>query len=254
MNIGAQLYTLRDHCKTPGAFDETMRRVAEIGYKSVQISGIGGISAAAIRETAGKYGLAIPLTHASPQRIRDDTAAVIEEHRIMGAAYIGMGMMPDEYRGDAAGISRFIADYLPAADQIASAGMKLMYHNHSFEYERFAGELIMDRLAEGFSPREMGFTLDTYWVAHGGGDPAFWLKKLSGRVDTVHYKDMKIAGGGQRMAEVLEGNLNWEAIFEASRDAGVKWAFVEQDDCYGEDPFGCLALSFKNLSRAMRGS
>ena len=251
MKIGAQMYTLRELCQTPASFDESLRRVAAIGYKTVQISGSGDFGAEAIRASADRHGLQIILTHTAPRRIRDDTAAVVEAHRIMGAGYVGIGMMPDEYQSGAEGADRFIADYTPAAEMIAAAGMKFMYHNHSFEFERYGGVSVFDRLIAGFAPELMGFTLDTYWIAHGGGDPAFWLKKLSGRVDTVHIKDMKIVGREQRMGEVLEGNLNWEAIFGAAKQAGVKWAFVEQDDCYGEDPFCCLETSYRNVTAVL---
>ncbi|MCL1806883.1 MAG: sugar phosphate isomerase/epimerase [Oscillospiraceae bacterium] len=251
MNIGAQMYTVREVCQTLDSFDASMRRVSEMGYHAVQISGGGDFSPQTIRGTAEKYGLTIPLTHTAPQRIKDETASVIEAHQIIGAGYIGIGMMPGEYHGSAEGVSRFIADFTPAAAQIASAGMKLMYHNHSFEFERFDGMSVIERLAAGFPPELLGFTLDTYWVAHAGGDPAAWLQKLKGRVDTVHFKDMIIVKQEQRMAEIGEGNLNWEAVIAAARGSGVKWAFIEQDDCYGNDPFICLETSLRNLERML---
>ena len=40
MHIGAQFYTLRDHCKTLEDFSESLRKVKEIGYDYVQISGV----------------------------------------------------------------------------------------------------------------------------------------------------------------------------------------------------------------------
>ena len=39
MEIGAQFYNVRELCKTPEAFADTLARVAELGYKNVQISG-----------------------------------------------------------------------------------------------------------------------------------------------------------------------------------------------------------------------
>ena len=39
MIIGAQFYTLRNFCKTLDDFSETLKKVADIGYTSVQISG-----------------------------------------------------------------------------------------------------------------------------------------------------------------------------------------------------------------------
>ena len=65
----------------------------------------------------------------------------------------------------------------------------------------------------------------------------------------LHLKDMAVHyPREQRMAEVGEGNLNWPAILDACRDAGVKWYVVEQDTCY-RDPFESLAISFDNLMK-----
>jgi sugar phosphate isomerase/epimerase len=249
MKIGAQMYTLRDYCKTLESFDNSMARIASAGYKSAQISGCGDFAAEEIRAVADKYGITIPLTHTSPQRIRDDTGSVIEAHRVMGAGYIGIGMMPDEYRNGLEGTDRFISDFSPAVEKIKAAGMKLMYHNHAMEFERFNGVSIIERMIDGFDSSAVGFTLDVYWVAHAGADPAYWLKKLNGRVDTIHYKDMSVVNNHPRMAAVGEGNLNWGAVISASKESGVKWAFVEQDDCYGADPFDCLTVSLRNLEK-----
>ena len=41
LKLGAQFYTLRDFTKTPGDFLRTMHRIADIGYKYVQVSGVG---------------------------------------------------------------------------------------------------------------------------------------------------------------------------------------------------------------------
>lgn len=39
MQIGAQLFTVKDYCKDLDSFSETLRRIADIGYKNVQVSG-----------------------------------------------------------------------------------------------------------------------------------------------------------------------------------------------------------------------
>lgn len=48
--------------------------------------------------------------------------------------------------------------------------------------------------------------------------------------------------------EVGEGNLDWPAIVQASRDIGVEYAIVEQDICPG-DPFDSLKKSWDNLEK-----
>ncbi|MBQ0102526.1 MAG: sugar phosphate isomerase/epimerase, partial [Firmicutes bacterium] len=95
---------------------------------------------------------------------------------------------------------------------------------------------------------QLGFTLDTYWVQMGGGNPTEWLNRLSGRVPCIHLKDLRMHGTEQRMASVGSGNLNFDSIIAAAGKAGTEYAFVEQDETYGVDPFEEAASSFKYLS------
>jgi len=253
MKIGAQLYTVHPFTQTESDFDSTIKRVADIGYSYVQVSGIGPISPDKVRAICDKYGIKIIITHTRPDRVLNDTENVIKEHQVLGANYVGIGGLPEVYKDDLQGINKFIADYNPPAKKIFDAGMKFMYHNHQFEFLKYDGQLIIDRIAEGFQEDLLGFTIDTYWVQAGGGDPVFYLRKFAGRVDTIHFKDMsllKVPGQYihiQKNSEVLEGNLNWPEIFKACEDARVKYAFVEQDDEYMEDPFECLKVSYNNL-------
>jgi len=36
---------------------------------------------------------------------------------------------------------------------------------------------------------------------------------------------------------------------DAASEVGVKYAFIEQDECYGKDPFECLRTSLQNLRK-----
>ena len=38
MQIGAQMYTVRESCQTLEGFAQTLERIAEIGYRTVQVS------------------------------------------------------------------------------------------------------------------------------------------------------------------------------------------------------------------------
>lgn len=104
------------------------------------------------------------------------------------------------------------------------------------------------RLADGFSAEEMGFTLDTYWVQFGGASPEDWIRRLKGRVPCIHLKDLAIVSGVQKMAVIGEGNINFDRVISAAEDSGTEYLLVEQDDCNGEDPFECLKRSYANLS------
>lgn len=249
MRTAAQLYTLRDYCKTEDDFADSMDKVAAMGYTAVQISAVGPIAPERLRYHCDRNGLAIPVTHTPPQRILNDTDAVIAEHRVLGAPHIGIGSMPREYERTPTGVDSFIADFLPAAERIAEAGLSFHYHNHDFELARAEGQTLLERMAARMPADLMGFIIDTYWLQAGGADPAAWIRKLAGRVPCVHLKDMVMIDGQRAMAPVLSGNMNFTAILEACAAAGTEWLIVEQDYCQGS-PFDCLAESYANLALA----
>lgn len=247
MKVGAQLFTLRDYTQTEKDLDYSLGRVAEMGYATVQISAIGPIPAEKVKELCDKHGLEIVLTHTDPNRILNDTEAVIREHDVMGCKYIGIGMMPKKYCSPE-WLWHFAEDYREPAKKIAAAGKLLMYHNHNIEFQKFDGKLVFDVLLESFAPEELGFTLDTYWVQMGGGDVCGWLKKLKGRTPCVHLKDMGVRGWDPVMAPVGEGNLDFPKILRILDElGGVEHLLVEQDICDGS-PFDCLLRSYQYLS------
>ena len=88
-----------------------------------------------------------------------------------------------------------------------------------------------------------------------GLNPPDVIRRVKGRMSIVHYKDYKIIGGAVQVEDVVkmfgevgEGNLDWPAIVQASRDIGVEYAIVEQDICPG-DPFDSLKKSWDNLEK-----
>jgi len=243
--IGAQLYTLRDQLQSKDAIQATLTRVAQIGYEYIQCSGFA-FDAAWMKNLCDELGLQVKLTHTPPERILNETGQVIAEHLLLDCPYVGIGGMPGEYRS-ADGARKFIKDYTPFMERFSSAGLKFMYHNHSFEFERSDGERIWDILVGESDPALLGFTLDTYWVQHGGLDVINCIQQLKGRLDCVHYKDMAIMEGEQRFAAIGNGNMNWPGIVAAFEEAGTNYAFVEQDDCYGADPLEELAASYRYL-------
>ena len=247
MEIGAQFYTLRYYCKTLDGLSESLKKVADIGYKNVQISGVCAYEPAWLAEQLKANGLQCVITHYSNDKIIKEPQQTVKEHRVFGCRYIGIGCMPGglEHPED---YDNFVSAFKPSAKKIHELGCLLMYHNHQFEFMKdSSGKLYIERILEDFSPEELGITMDTYWVQFGGGDPAWWLEHMSGRVPCIHLKDMACVEKNQRMAVIGEGNINFDAVFRSADKAGVKYMLVEQDDCYGEDPFECLKRSYKYL-------
>lgn len=249
MKIGAQLYTLRDFCKTREGLEETLKRVSDIGYTSVQLSGVCDYDAGWMHDRLAACGLTADITHFPYRRIVDQTEETIDFHNRMNCRYIGLGSIPDFNKNGCRkdDFDAFVTEISPAAAKIAASGNhKLMFHNHHTEFAKDGGRTYLQLLCEAFPPEQLGITLDTYWVQAGGGDPIKWIRELSGRVHCIHFKDMVYNAEDKavRMAPIGEGNMNIEGMIAACEDAHVEFGFVELDRCYGRDPFECMKISY----------
>ena len=243
MQIGAQFFTVREFTKNLDDLALTLRKVADIGYKTVQISATCPFEPEWMKTQLEANGLKCVLTHVRDSRLVEDTAAVAAEHDVFGCHYVGLGQYkfrPEE--GES--VDKFVEIYGPVAKTLKECGKYFMYHNHAHEFRKENGRLVFDQLMERIPADEMGFTVDTYWVQRGGGDPAQWLEKLAGRIPCIHLKDY---AHDQVMAVVGEGNINFDRVFEKAEAGGTKYMLVEQDSCYGEDPFDCLKRSYEYL-------
>ena len=69
MIIGAQMYTTRESCQTLEGFGETLSRIADIGYKTVQVSGTCPFEGEWLKDQLARTGLKCVLTHTPPQRL-----------------------------------------------------------------------------------------------------------------------------------------------------------------------------------------
>ena len=245
--IAAQLYTLREFTKTPADIAQTLKKVKDMGYEAVQTSALGPIDPKELKKIVDDLGLAICATHVPYERLRDDTAAIAAEHILWGCKFPAIGGLPGSYR-NAEGFHKFAKEASEVARKLKSYGLTFGYHNHSFELEKFGDKTGLRILYDESDPEAFTSEIDTYWVQHGGGDPAAWIRSLKGRAHIVHFKDMTMKGSTQIMAEVGEGNLNWPAILDACKEAGARWYIVEQDTCQ-RSPFESLAISLRNLKK-----
>lgn len=241
--IGAQLYTVRDQMKTPAEIVAGLRRIKQIGYAAVQVSGIGPMPVADLARALRDEGLICCATHEGGDELLNHPERVVDklgqlDCRIVAYPYpggISFASLSDV---------RAFARRLDQAGRVyRAAGIDFCYHNHQIEFQRVEGRLILDVLFDETDPRHLQAELDTHWVQVGGGDPAAWCRRMKGRLPTLHLKDYVINRDSKVVfAEVGSGNLDWHAILGAADAAGCPWFVVEQDVCPG-DPFESLRMS-----------
>jgi len=244
--LAAQLYTVRDFIRTPAEIATAFKKIGAMGYRAVQCSGLGPIEPEELRRIADGEGLTICATHVAFERLLAEIEKVIAEHKTIGCENVAIGGAPEDNRKSLDSVLAFARQADAVGAKLRKAGLTFSYHNHSWEFEKFNGELILDIIYGNSGRKNLLAELDTYWIQHGGGDPAAWVRKMGRRQVLLHLKDMIVAERKPTYAEIGEGNLNWPRILQAAKAARVRWYIVEQDTCR-RDPFESLAISLRNL-------
>jgi sugar phosphate isomerase/epimerase len=248
MQIGVQMYTLREHLKTVNEIDSSLKRIKEMGFDMVQVSGLGLCTADELDSMLKKHGIKACGTHSSWERVADakELEKLIIEHKKIGCSQIGIGIKPDYYPDTYDGYTDFIKKINEICDQMEGSGISFGYHNHELEFMKFNDKCAFDRMIEECPKLE--FTLDVFWVQAGGKNPVEYLDKLKNKIRILHLKDFRVSGRYRQFAEIGQGNLDWASIFSCCKDFNIPYAVIEQDaDFITGDPFESLTLSKKFL-------
>lgn len=245
--IALQLYTIRDLLQDPARLGEVLGQVREIGYRAVEVAGLGPATRSRFGAELARAGLIAFASHAPLEELRADLDAVAGECRGWGCEFLVVPALPVAER-TLDGYRRFAAESAELAARLRRHGLQLVYHNHSYELERFGDRTGLEVLLDESAPGALHVELDTYWLQYGGGNPPTWIRRYSGRVPLVHCKDMAVGQGNPFQAEVGEGNLDWTDILSACQEAGTKCLVVEQDESR-RDPMASVAVSYENLLR-----
>ncbi|MBO5648680.1 MAG: sugar phosphate isomerase/epimerase [Clostridia bacterium] len=253
MCLGAQLFTVHKYMTNVEDYRYMMAKIAEIGYKTVQMSGYNkqAITPAIIKEVTEANGLRVVLTHNDLDRVLNDTDRLIEEHNLFNCNAIGIGCVDEAIRSYD-GYVRLCEDLAPAIEKIKASGKVFLYHNHRFEFERFVSATTgdvknaMDLVMSLTDPEGCKLTFDAYWAIAAGVDAADFIRKNGKRIFCTHFKDMAVKNDQVVMTELLTGNINYDAIMAACAEAGIRDLFVEQDQTY-IDSIESMKISHDNM-------
>jgi len=252
MPIGLELYTLRNELAKdlPG----TLKKVAEIGYKEVEIFDFYGKDSRETRKLLRDHGLTAPSAHYQVAQIEASWDKQIEYAKAIGLTYMVNAILWPDQRKSLDDYKRLAELYNKAGEQTRKAGIQFCHHNHNFEFKNWDGTLPYDLLLQQTDPKLVQFEMDCFWVTHAGQDPVEYFKKYPGRFPLLHIKDLKAGNPPTTefdprlglFTEVGHGTIDWKRIFAAAPEGGMKHFYVEQDECE-IPPLESIKVSYEYL-------
>lgn len=274
--IGVQLYTVAQAAAED--LDGTLRKLAGIGYRSIELAGFLGKPVQEIADAIKRAGMNVTSCHVPAKpgmgdiSLSGDIGRLAADLRVLGLSRVVMPMfaLPENARAfrpgeDFIGYIVEIATKLTADDWKRNAdflneksallkreGISLGYHNHNFEFAPVDGTTGFDILMKETHP-DIFFEMDAGWVMAAGVDPVALLRRYPGRFRMMHVKDIKAStktnfAFQQDPIEVGQGSLPWSRLLPAAYEAGIRDFFVEQEPPFTRDRFEALAISYKYLA------
>jgi sugar phosphate isomerase/epimerase len=253
---GLALYTVRENMGEDAK--ATLQKVADAGYAYVEAAGYAdgkfyGMDPQEFKSYLESLGLTPVSTHMggvtlenADQQIADTKAAGFEYFTIPVPP---MGMFTFDPKNRTMGMKGTMEDFAEILTTIGkkceAAGLKLLYHNHDFEYkDNKDGIKPIVYLLENTDPKYVNFQMDLYWVTRAEADPVAYFEKYPGRFKLWHVKDMDEEG---KFAPVGEGTIDFKRILDEKDTSGMEKYFVEQDMTWDKKPLEVIKISHKGL-------
>jgi sugar phosphate isomerase/epimerase len=247
ISLSVQLYTVRNY--TAKDMAGTLKKIATIGYKEVELAGFGNAtSAAELRAALDDAGLKVTSAHIGIEQFEKDMGKVLADHATLGNKNLVVPWMAAERRGSAEQWKAVAKSLNKIGKTCRKEGFALGYHNHAFEFDWFGKQTAMDILFGSGDPENVFCELDCFWVRAAGFCPVCVINKMAGRVKIVHLKDMKPVKE-PTFANVGDGILDLAGIIAAGRKNKAKAYVVEQDYCYEQDSLAAIKNSYRNLMK-----
>ena len=275
-NIGVQLMMVKNEIGDQGMYP-VLERIAELGYRSVEVSQVATDEAtiAGLERAKNELGvevaaMSVGLTKGSTNTgdaLDVDFDRVVDNCRRLDCRFTRIGMMPFDAMVSKDAVVAFAEQAEEAAQRLAAEGITLAYHNHHVDFAKHDGETLFD-IVRRVSPT-LHFEIDVHWVQRGGRNPVDVLREFAGQVELVHLKDYRVATMPEsslglleagdfpgfmaefanlvQFAEVGQGTIDFGAVIPQALESGAEYLLVEQDQLYGRDPFDCLADSMAHV-------
>jgi sugar phosphate isomerase/epimerase len=223
--VAVQLYTVRDALAAD--YEGVIRQIAGMGYDGVEMAGMYGAGVNEARALCDSLGLQVPSAHL---RLIDDAesrTASLDDAATLGARYAVVPYIPPNQFGSVEQVLGHCERINAALPDVTARGMRLLYHNHAWEFEASAaldGRTPMAIMLENLD-EAVGFEVDVFWAAHAGVDPVEVVRSLGDRAPLLHMKD-GVPGDDSTMLAAGDGKVDLQAIAGIAR---ADWLICELD-------------------------
>lgn len=239
--IGIQLYTLRDVIFKDAK--GVLKQLADLGYQELETFGYNdgmlfGMKAKEFGDYVKSLGMSVPSGHYSLGKserskarkgtILNDWERAVTDAKEVGQEYMVLAHLADDERKTLDDY-KFVCEKLNTAGELCKKnGVRMNYHNHAFEFDKFGDQLPYDFMLTELDPKLVGMEMDMYWTTFAERNPVDYFEKYPGRFEQWHLKDMDKTDR-KKNADLGTGSIDFKKLLSYASLAGLKHAYLEHD-------------------------
>ena len=186
--FGVQMYSIREGMQSDPA--AALHMVRQIGYDEIEAWQPNGVNARQLKPLLAAAGLRATSMHTVYAALDGKLDALIANAHELGAGWIVCAWVDAKWRRTGDDYRKLADKFNRFGERLRQAGLRLGYHNHTEEFEKFGGRPGLDLLIENSDPRRLWFELDIGHARRAGARPAEYLRRYPRRIKLLHLKDV----------------------------------------------------------------
>ena len=245
MKIGIQVSSLKPLLLTSEQVFEAYAKMKALGSDVVQTQWVDfSVPVADIAAAAQSNGVA-------SISVQDFYDVVLEKfdyytalNTATGGTWLCVSRIPERLKSPE-GLDLYIGELRAMQDKLTSLGQKLCFHPVTGDYRAVSGINAVEYLLNHMP--ELEICLDLFHLNRNCQDMPGFIRRYGSRICMVHFKDAV----GNVLVPAGQGDTNWDGVVQACLDAGVPYAFVEQET-WDRDPYECMKEAMDWLVQQMK--
>lgn len=233
MEIGIQVSSLKPLLLTTEQVETAFSKMQQLGCRTVQLQWIDpAVPVAAIATILKNHQIHSVSVQDFYETVMGNLDYYTELNAATGGTWLCVSRIPERLKTPE-GLDTYIAELRALQKLLAPMGQQVCFHPVTADYVAVPGMDSVGYLLEHML--ELKLCLDLFHLNRNCEDMPAYIQKYADRICMVHFKDSK----GDQLVPAGQGDTNWDGVAKACIDAGVPYAFVEQER-WDRDPFDCM--------------
>lgn len=245
MQTGIQVSSFKPILTTAQEVETAFCQMQNMGCRCVQLQWIDpSVPIAHIAECLRKTDITSVSVQDFYEVIRQNRSYYITLNQKTGGRWMCVSRIPERLK-TREGLDAYVQELRSFQQELDEYGQQLCLHPVAADFTPIDGVDPVEYLLEAMP--ELCVCADLYHLHKVGRDLSGWLRRYSGRVCMVHFKDKLGSGAQEQLVPAGQGDIDWTGVARACEETGVAYGFAEQERWQG-DPFECLGQALEWLN------